>query len=420
MSKKLMMAIVAVTAFCVTNVFAQSKVYDIITLKEGKGIIKGFINEQVLGKTVTITPSEAILQIDVNDIQGGKPTKTQVKKDSITVELDVITLNSDRTSIEGNIVAESPGKWYKINTTKLSPQTYSYDVVEKIGKGVIDAKDNLFEEYGLLDVLELENNKVIRGIIVEQIFGEYLTIKDVNDNKDKVVDFNDIKLIKKEPYKQAVDIFKQSAFLDVVHKVKGGTTRGIIIRQIPGESVIVEFPSSGGNSDPISYSDIEKISREINPFKEKSDSVVKVVVNEPDSVGVFFYKDNNINRQINAYTFQKTKKNGYVTLNDSPLKAIDIFKVNKELVLTVKVDGDVDDILPTIKVWDIVVNVDRQTKVIPTQNVDDYFSPTQSKVSVKAEKYGKSSIKVTITPRNTGEYAVTYKGCKKITVFGVE
>ena len=351
MSKNLITAIIAIAVFCTTNISAQVNIYDIITLKNGEGVIKGCITEQLLGKTISITPSEAVLQINVNDIQGGKPGKTQVKKDSVTVELDIVTLISDGKSIEGYILAESPGKWYKISTSKLSPQTYSYDNIEKIGKDVIAPKYNIFEEYGALDILDMKNNQTIKGVIVEQTPGESLVIKDVNDGKDKTIDFNDIKVIRKEAYKSATDIFKQSAYLDVVHKTKGGIARGIITHQIPGESIIVEFPSNAGNSDPIPYTDIDKISREINQFRKTDElAAQQAAICEPDSLGVFFYRDNNKNRQINAYAFQKTKNNEHIKFIDIPFKTVDVFKANEELALTIKIDGNVDDILPSFKV----------------------------------------------------------------------
>ena len=426
MSKNLITAIIAIAVFCTTNISGQVNIYDIITLKNGEGVVKGCITEQLLGKTISITPSEAVLQINVNDIQGGKPGKTQVKNDSVTIELDIITLKSDGKSIEGNIFAESPGQWYKISTSKLSPQTYSYDNIEKIGKDVIAPKYNIFEEYGALDILDLKNNHTIKGVIVEQTPGASLIIKDVNDGKDKTIEFNDIKVIRKEAYKSATDIFKHSAYLDVVHKTKGGIARGIITRQIPGESIIVEFPSNAGNSDPIPYTDIEKISREINQFRKIDElAIQQTAIDEPDSIGVFFYKDNNKNRQIKAYAFQITKNNEYIKFIDIPFKTVDVFKANEALTLTIKIDGNIDDILPSFKVWSITVNKDRKIKTIPLQKivakqVEEYFTTAQSKTTIKAEKYGKSSIKIILSPLKTGDYAITHKGSNKIAVFGIK
>lgn len=420
-----MTVLITVFSFYVITIFAQTKVYDVVTLKDGRGVLKGFINEQVLGKRITITPCEAIVKIDISDIKGEMPTKSIVKRDSDTVELDVITLSSTNECIEGSIIAEYPGKWYKMSTKNLSPQTYAYDEVEKIGRSVVDENDDIFDEYGVLDVIELMDGKQFRGIIVEQFFGEYLTIKDVNDKKNKIVDFKDVKLTRREACMPSVDAFKQSDFLDVVHTNKGGLVRGIIICQIPGESVTVEFPSNGGNSDPILYTDIEKISREVNPYKEKIDFTSQFAGSEePDSVGLFYYKENAVYKQMNAYEFQRTKKNKYIKLLNAQPNANDAFKVNKECELTVKIDGNIDDVMTSIKVWSVLNNVDRQTKVIPMQitssDVEDYFYNNQSKMNVKAERFGKSSIKVVIRPQVAGEYAITYRGCERIPTFIVE
>lgn len=422
MRKSILTVIIAVLAVFGSIAKAQNNVYDIITLKDGKGIVKGFINEQVLGQSIKIIPDEAILQIDYKDI-AGVPTKKSIKTDSTTVETDVVVLKNGQT-IEGKIVERAPDKWIVISASKLPEQTYPLESIEKIGKGISGSKNDIFNEYGVLDVLITKDGTVSKGIIIEQTFGKTVKIK-TPDKSILVYDIEDIATVSREAYDPSKDIFKQSAFLDVIHKVKGGTARGIIIRQVLGESVIVEFPSSGGNSDPILYTDIKKISREINQFKEKNEPAVQVVaVDEPDSVGIFFYKDNNINRQINAYTFQRTRNNDFIKFIDAPRKAIDVFKVNKELILMVKVEGNVDDILPSIKVWDVTINMDKQPKSINLQQtadaIEEYFSSTQSKVSIKVEKYGHSSIRLTITPRKTGEYAITYKGCQKITVFGVE
>lgn len=424
MSKKMTMAIVATAMFFATSVHAQQAVYDIITLKNGRGIIKGFINEQLPGKSFTIIPVQATLKIEAKEIRGGKPTRTTIKNDTTTIEVDVIELNGQGVSIQGQVVAEAPGKWYEIQSSTIGQSTYPYHDIEKIGKGVVNPEDNIFEQYGALDVLELEGGQVIRGIIVEQIFGRNLTIKDIQENKNKVVDFNEIKVIGKEAYVADKDIFEQSAFLDVVHKRMGGVARGILVCQIPGESVVVEFPAKAGNSDPIPYADIQKISREVNPYKKKVEVVPQIVVQEPDSSGVCIYKDNGINRQINDYAYTISKKSDQIALVQAPLRAIDVFPADKPITFIIRAKKNRDELISTIRLWNVSVSPDKQTKYITepetSKDVHELLSTPQKGGSLKAEKYGNSSVKTTITPDKKGEYAITYKDCATITVFSVE
>lgn len=417
MNKRISVAVVALTMFFALNAKAQN-VYDIITLKNGKGVIKGFINEQILGQSVSIIPTDATLQIDYDEVVG-MPTKKSIETDSTTVEVDVIALKNGQT-IEGKIIELAPNKWITIVTNKLSGQTYPLENIARIGKDIIDSKDDIFKEYGVLDVLTNKNGTIVKGIIIEQTFGETVKIKTI-DKGILVYDIADIATVKKEAYDLSKDIFKQSAFLDVLFLKNGDKRKGIIINQVPG--VEVKITEIGGSESSPKYEDVIKIIKELNPYKEEP-AKPEIMINEPDSVGVCFYNDNNINRQINAYSFKLSRNGDLISLENAPLIAVDKFKNNTPISFIIKINGNVDDVTPTVKILKVAVNQGKQTKYIPIQkskeSILDILSDSQQNQTYKVEKYGKSSMKITFTPNEIGEYAVIFKGCQKITVFGVE
>lgn len=418
MNKRIWVIIVTVFAVCVSTAKAQDNVYDIITLKDGKGVVKGFMNEQELGQSVSIIPTEATVRIDFRDISVFS-NKKSIKKDSIGVEVDHITLKNGQT-IEGEILETAPDKWVVIRTVNLPSQTYKLDDVAKIGKSVHNPQDNIFEEYGVLDVLITKDNTMLKGAIIEQTFGETVKIKTI-DKGVLVYDIAEITTAKREAFDPSKDIFKQSAFLDILSLKNGTVIKGIIIQQTPGKEIHIE--TIGNSRFTQKYADVVKLSKEINPYKENS-SKTKNIVKEPDSVGIYLYNDSSMNRPINAYAFKISRNRDFILLEEAPFAAIDKFKNNTELSFLVRINGNVDDIMPTVKILDVAVNKKKRTKYIPIpetkENILDILSDNQENETLKVEKYGKSSMKITFTPRKAGEYAVIFKGCSRITVFGIE
>lgn len=422
----IVLAVIAAFALHAEVMCSFSNVYDVLTLKDGKGVLKGFINKQVLGQYISIIPHEAVLRIDVADIQGGKPEKTTPTNGQGANECTVITRLSTGERMEGTIVALSPGKWYTLSTATLAPQVVPYDAVESIGKGVVGTDDQVFKEYGVFDVIELADGQTFRGMIVEQRIGEHLTMKLKDETQRVVVDFKDIKKIRKEPSDPKEGLFTQSPYLDVVHTLKGGVVRGIILTQIPGEYLTVEFPANSGISDPIAFSEIESIARDVNPLRKKDEEERMPVVEEPDTTGVFIYKTLGSGKPLHAYGFAKLKHRKYIKLLKAPRRLLDVFALNNPQELLLKPIGSRDDVMTTLRIRRLVDvrELRGKSKAIPLKvtstDLDDFLSNHQGHVQFVVEPYGQASVKLLLTPQEPGTYAITYKGCRRIAVFLVE
>lgn len=407
--KRILLSILS--ALICTVLLAQNDIVDIIKLKNSKGVIKGFISEQIPGVTVKIIPIEAVLKFYNDSISSILP-KSNSGKDSIKIY--VISLKGG-SSVEGTIIEQSPKKWILLKTTNTNILTFKYDEIEKVCKETVNPNADIFKAYGVLDIVKTNDGMVQKGIIVEQKFGETIKIKGI-DNNIFVFDVSDVKSISKEPLDNKKDIFKQSAFLDIVYLKNNSSLKGIIIDQNPGHDITIEMM---GNSNFVQkIGDVLKFSKEINPNKEKDTIITHI--NEPDSIGECIYKENSFNRQINSYFYNISKKNNIITLVNAPLKAIDNFKVNKEISFIIKLGDKIDDIYTSIQILD-VINLSKLKKLsIRSNNEIEVFSNSQSNVTFKIEKYGVHSIKLIIIPNRIGEYAIVYKGCKKIIFFGVE
>ena len=416
MNIKVISAVIAMFTILTCNIIAQDKIYDIITLKDDMGVIKGFINEQLLGQSVSIIPSEATLKIENKDI--ARTNINKYTKDSIVIVMDCITLQNG-TVLEGAIVEKALNKWTKIHVTDLSSQTYKLDQVVKIGKGTSDSNVDIFIEYGVLDVLTLEDETVLKGVIIEQTYGSSVKIKTI-DKGVIVCDLTDIKNVMREAYDQSKDIFMQSAFMDVIHLKNGSSIKGIIIQQVPGKEISIE---TIGNSRFIQeYADVVKLTKEINPNKNDLQEKLLPVISEPETVGLYLYEDNKIGNQIKSYSFQVSKNNDYISLENTPAKAVDKFTLNTDISFILKVNGNIDDIISTIKVMNVVNSNKRTKNIVPKSKdlIEDMFSNSKGDISCKTEKYGESSAKLTISASKIGEYAILYSNCNKIMLIGID
>ncbi|MGV8135190.1 MAG: hypothetical protein AB2L20_08245 [Mangrovibacterium sp.] len=401
---------------------AQEHVVDIVTLKNDKGVIKGFIAEQVPGETVKILPSSAVLKIDFEDISGVLFRKS-LKKDTATYELDVVTLK-DGTAIEGSIAEQSPGKWLVIETKSLSPRTYRYDEIEKIGKETSNKEDDIFKAYGLLDVLYLKDQSLVKGIIIEQSLGESLKMQ----TKIGIVvyDIADVIRTGKEPYDATKDLFKQSAFLDVVVLKNGSSLKGIIYEQIPGKSLRIE---TVGNSSFIqAMSEVIKICKEKNLLKEEhvADSQVKKVP-EPKEVGdCYWIRGNSITRTIEKQTFVKGNKTDGLLLIDGTAKSPIRIKAGSEIVFRVKTSNN--NIDPQKQIYIILTKTDKRTNKRSINSREHSFLSSQANPSkvpgypqYEATKTGDSSFDLKLKINIPGEYAIYVSGCdKSFSLFGID
>ncbi len=264
-------ATAAVLVLSVLSTNAQNKIYDVITLKDDKGVIKGFVNQQILGDdpSMLITPIEALLTINVDDIEGGQPKTIYINDNTC----DLIVIKGSGEEIVGNIVSESIGKWYKIKTTNLSQKSYPYSEVLKLSKELVDSDDSIFDVYGILESITLNNGIMVSGVIVDQKLGESITVKDVKDGMDKIIDINNVAKINKTAYHSNQDLFKQCAYIDIV-RTASESIKGVIVSQVLGENVMVRLLNREGYSEPIPYSQILSISREVNASTFYAETVV--------------------------------------------------------------------------------------------------------------------------------------------------
>ncbi len=260
---KNILAVLCILFATITGSIAQDNVTDVVTLKYGRGIIKGFINEQIPGKEIRIIPSEAVLKINVSDLLHAAFKRT-IQNEDVAIETDVVMLK-DSTTVEGEILEQAPGKWILIRIAHdFTPRSYRYDEIEKMGKETTSEGINIFEAYGVVDVLETKN-ETIKGIIIEQTLGQSLKIKTL-DNRIYVYDMADIVSSRKEAYDKSRDIFKQSAFLDVINLKDGSLIKGIITKQISNHDMQIE--TIGNSSFAVKMPDIVKLSKENNPYRE--------------------------------------------------------------------------------------------------------------------------------------------------------
>lgn len=418
MRKSILTVIIAVLAVFGSIAKAQNNVYDIITLKDGKGIVKGFINEQVLGQSIKIIPDEAILQIDYKDI-AGVPTKKSIKTDSTTVETDVVVLKNGQT-IEGKIVERAPDKWIVISASKLPEQTYPLESIEKIGKGISGSKNDIFNEYGVLDVLITKDGTVSKGIIIEQTFGKTVKIK-TPDKSILVYDIEDIATVSREAYDPSKDIFKQSAFLDILQLKNGSLIKGIIIQQTPGEQINIE---TVGNSRFVQkYTDVVKLIKEKNPDKEELD---KPVVVEPEFIGdCFWIKDSVPDKLLEKQEYTRSRKTpSLLFINGKDTSNVRI-PAESEIKFIVRVTNN--DLSPLQQIYIFQLGIDKRTKQRSIDTTRYPFLNPKAKgktlrlVSYTFTKIGNSSFEISFKLKEAGEYAVYVTGCDKtFSLFGVD
>ncbi len=281
MNKNLFIAVVAFYVFCTQFAVAQNNVEDVITLRDGNGVIKGMVTEMVPGESISIIPSSAVLKLDLKDISGIKSKKT-MQNESSKAGVDVVVLKNG-TRLAGKILEQSPDKWVKIKVDSIPGQTYNYNAIEKIGKETVRPDDDIFKAYGIFEVVNLKNGDAIKGIIVEQFIGESIKIK-TPDKGILIYDIKDIVSKGKEPYDKSKDIFLQSAFLDIVYLKNGCVIKGIITQQAPVGALEIE---TIGNSTFIEkMSDVVKFSKIKNTYPEGNNVTATEPVNSPVSAPV--------------------------------------------------------------------------------------------------------------------------------------
>jgi len=408
----------ALSVLICSYLFAQNDVVDIITLKNQKGVIKGFISEQVPGVTIKIIPTEAILKFN-NDTITGISKKSNTEKDSI--KIDVITIKGGN-SMEGTIIEQSPNKWILFKTKNSASLTFNYDEIEKVGKETVKPNADIFKAYGVLDVVTTNSGFVQKGIIIEQQFGKTLKIKGVDKNVF-VLDVSDIKSISKEPLDSKKDIFKQSAFLDIIYLKNNSYLKGIITQQNPGYDLTIQMI---GNSNFVQkISDIIKISKEINPNREKD--TISVPVKEPEFVGdclLILKSDSTI--PVEKQQFITGSRSHNLLLINGESKSTTRILQNQLITLRVKVRNN--NLRSTDQIYIFKVDYDKGTKkrcidsnkyLILNINANRELNPNYIKYTFV--KVGATSFDISFSIQEAGEYVVIVDGCtKSFSLFGVD
>lgn len=422
MKKKIITTIIAIFTLLVNPILAQESVVDIVTLKNNKGIIKGLISEQVPGETVKIIPSNALIKIDFEAIAGIPSTKS-VKKDTTTIQLDVVTLKNGST-IEGDITEQSPGKWLVIKTENLTTQTYRYDEIERFGKETVKADADIFKAYGVLDVLNIKGGVIVKGIIIDQLLGELVKVKTASGIL--VYNLSDVEKTGKEAFDSKRDIFKQSAYVDVIVLKNGSSIRGIITDQTPGQSLKVETIGNSSFVQPLS--DVVKLCKEKNPQREeqKIEIIIKKI-EEPEYIGdCFWIKSIDSVKTVEKEGFVNGTKNHNLLLINGKDKSTTRFVSSKEIAFRIKVINNNLD--PKSQIYIIKTATDKGTnKRFIDANEHLFLSSQAERMKIPvypqftATKVGNSSFDLVLKIIEPGEYAIFVAGCEKsFSLFAVD
>jgi hypothetical protein len=408
---------------CTEYVFGnEPAILDVVTLKNGNGVIKGLITEQVPGETVTINPTEAVIRIKYEDITGTVSKKT-IKKDTVTMVIEVVPFRN--AVVEGTIIEQSPGKWLTIETKNLSSQTYRYIEIERFGKELKKGEVDIFKAYGIFDVLYLKGGESVRGIIIDQSPGK--TVKVKTKTGTVVYAVSDIVKTGKEALDNKRDIFKQSAFLDkVILRSNNSVIKGIITEQTPGQSLKIE--TVGSSSFVEQLSDVLKLGKEVNPYREelKKDTLI-IKVKEPEYLGeCLWIKSADSIKPVEKQNFVIGTRNKNLFLINGSDKSTTRFKIVQEISLRVKVNSNSVD--PKNQIYIFKIDNDKGTKKRCIDSCQHLFLSSQAdrlKIPVysqfSATRIGNSSFDLKVKITDPGEYAIYVTGCEKsFSLFGVD
>ncbi len=411
MNKIIAITVLAFYGFFWAPVIAQDSVVDVITLKDGNGVIKGFIAEQFIGNSMSIISSTAVLKVEFKDMSD-KPSKKTVRKDSVTEELDLVVLKNGNT-ILGKIMEQSPNKWVRIKTDSTISRTYKYESIERIGKETIDPANDIFKAYGLLDVIYTKNGDVVKGIIIEQIIGSSIRIL-LTDKNILVYDISDIASISKEAFDKSRDIFKQSLFLDVLTLKNGTLIKGIIIQQNLKDSIKIE--TLGNSNFRQEMAEIVKLTKERNTHREEK---LPDSIKEPEFIGDCYWEINpdsmgNVEKQ----NFTRGTKNHNLIILKGGRNSTTRIPQFKDITFIVKVKDNNISPIDQIKIFKVEYNkglkkrcIDSTLYTFLSSDADREANP--SFIKFDYEKVGQSSFKIKFKILEIGEYAIHIDGCEK-------
>lgn len=421
------------TIFCLSVKAQQGAgILDIITLNDDNGVLKGYISELAPGHSVTIVPQKATLKIAWD-----KMTEASKKNDT-----DVLTLKNG-IRLEGKIVEQAPGKWTRIQTGETAPLTYPYAEISKIGKETENPNSDLFEACGILDVLTLKNNQVVKGVITEQLVGENVKIR-TTDNEVFIYPLRDIIAVERDAYNPSKPLFFQSAHIDVV-KLKDGTTlRGIIVTQTPGEDIKLEFK----DEQPVSmkYADVVKIFKEANPWRGDKSAFVEVepdeetndiataesdetnsIISEPGQTGdCFWLLEDQILIPLEKQSYTNGKRTPTLWLLDGGQKSGVILPLRKEIRLVVRTIDNRAPATDYIRIFKTDYNKGVKRRCINSTRYPFLSQTTAANtkpplIAYEYNRIGNYSFEIIFRIETAGEYAVHVEGSNNVfSLFGAK
>jgi len=401
-------------------------ILDVVTLKDGNGVLKGIISELAPGTSITIIPSEALLKIEQKQI--AEIMKKSIINVNDTSEIDILTLFNG-TQLEGTITERAPGQWTVIRTGKTSPLTYPYTQISKTGKETVTPDIDIFKASGTIDILTLKNSSVVRGIIIEQeigIAGGSVKIK-TKDSGTFIYPLSEIKTVGREGNDTNINIFLQSAFIDVVQLKSGETFKGIIIKQTPGEDVEIETENDDTTSNnKFAYTNVAKLLKEINPKREfETPAIASTPVTEPEHIGdCLWLKDENTSIPLEKQTYMLGTRTPTLWLLDgNPVSDIQL-PLYTDIKLLVRTNTNESPATEQVHIFKTELNRGVQKRSIDSTKYPFLTWSTQANentptLDYQYTKVGKQSFELTFRLNDPGEYAIYVTGSDKIiSLFG--
>ena len=297
--KKIVLAYVAYFLIGIVSGL-QAQNIESVELNDGS-ILEGYISEQYPGKSITFSACQATIIIPGDAVSSvvehrmnyvslpeewkqwadvyAKNEKEMLlsdiflidERDNIKVETDTVVGN--KSKVLPDYLRVSPcnvkvlEKGAMIKYLDLTPRTYQLKWSEV--RYLRRPHRSRLALNGLNEVISLKDNESeYTGEIVEQMLGKQIRVLK-KDGVIEVINSNQIASTRKEKLNPNQDIFEQAPLLDHVYTHSGNMITGIIMEQNfvsskekAGYLIVL---NRNGESRIVSYPDIEKYGRSLNP-----------------------------------------------------------------------------------------------------------------------------------------------------------
>lgn len=239
MARKILFSITVLIGFA--HSLISGNIYESVMLNDGS-ILKGYISQQRPGEDFTFMSEEAVMftsgkdiisieakEKNINDLSpewkmwAEKNNTLKGSGENRTLTLHDITFKNNHT-VEVRLLE----KGETVKYLELSPRSYSFkwDAL----KVIIKEKRTPLMLTGVIDFVELTNNQVHEGQIVEQIPGKSIKILK-SDGLVEAIDLLSViktKIIKLNPYQ---NLFEQVPLLDIIQLNNGKEIKGLIVER---------------------------------------------------------------------------------------------------------------------------------------------------------------------------------------------